>query len=251
MSESESYWLGLVEKLAASTESLRGGDGALDGEPAWVTKITCEVFNIVTPKMQLRAGIKPTPYKIGVMLASNLIHTAQAAAFVEVPKPTTGTGLNALEMGIKLATPPGFDLAAASQNLPAFKAKICSVVVQVLKERPIEEASEFFRGLSRGLKQNPKGLVPKVVNGVPQFTAKQFERLGTLMIYSLARNRWRELEELGSSQIAFEWFEKRIPAQLLGNDPERIRKMFYRVGKRFKNPGRPRKRDRVVARLLR
>jgi hypothetical protein len=65
-----------------------------------------------------------------------------------------------------------------------------------------------------------------------------------LIVYTVARHNWRELDALKTSQEAFQWFEKRIPAELLGNDPERIRKMFYRVGKRFKAPGRPSKGDR-------
>jgi hypothetical protein len=252
MTESESYWLRLVDELAAVTQPLRGSSGDLENEPLWVDKLTCELFNMVTPKMQLRAGMKPTPDKIGVMIGSHFVQMAQAEAFSELPRPTTEPGSSALGIGLKLASlPAGFDVEAARQKIPAARDKICSVVVRILRERPLQEASEFYRGFSRGLNQNPKALVPQVVNGVPQFTGKQLARLRTIMVYILARHNWRDIDQLETSQQAFEWFEKRLPAQILGNDPERIRKMFYRVDKQFKKPGRLRKRDRPPVRVLR
>jgi hypothetical protein len=245
MTESETYWLRLVDELVGITEPLRGGSGDLRDEPAWVNKLTFELFNMVTPKIQLRAGIKPTPDKIGVTMGSHLVQMAQAEAMSNLPKPTTERGLSAFRMGARLATPPGgFDFEAAQQNLTVVRDKVCSTIMRILKERPLQEASEFFRGFSRGLKQSANTLVPQIVNGIPQFTVKQLERLGTMMVYTLARHHWREIDELQTSQQAFEWFEKRLPQPFLGNDPERIRKMFYRVGKRFKSPGRPKKGTR-------
>jgi len=113
--------------------------------------------------------------------------------------------------------------------------------MRVLKDRSLREAAEFFRGLSRGLSQNERSLVPELKDGRLQYTPKQFERMRRIVVYLLARHNWRELDKLETSQEAFQWFEKRLPEQILGNDPERIRKMFYRVGKRFKKPGRPEK----------
>ena len=105
----------------------------------------------------------------------------------------------------------------------------------------MQEAAEFFRGLGRGLSQNERSLVPGFKDGRLQYTAKQFELMRRIVVYLLARHNWRELDQLETSQQAFEWFEKRLPEPILGNDPERIRKMFYRVGKRFRKPGRLRR----------
>jgi hypothetical protein len=84
-------------------------------------------------------------------------------------------------------------------------------------------------------------MVPEFKDGQLQYTPRQFELMRRIVVYLLARHNWRELDQLETSQQAFEWFEKRLPEPILGNDPERIRKMFYRVGKRFKKPGRPEK----------
>jgi len=145
-------------------------------------------------------------------------------------------------MGMRLGTPPGgFDIEGALQNIPGVRDKICSTITRVLKDRSLQEAAEFFRGFSRGLTQNERSLVPNIKDGRLQYTPKQFELMRRIIVYLLARHNWRELDELETSQQAFEWFERRLPGRILGNDPERIRKMFYRVGKRFKKPGRPEK----------
>jgi len=62
MTESESYWLSLVDDLVSITQPLRGGS-ELENEPAWVNKLTYEFINMITPKMQLRAGARPTQTK--------------------------------------------------------------------------------------------------------------------------------------------------------------------------------------------
>jgi hypothetical protein len=241
--EAESYWLKLVHDLVGITRPLRGGHEMATDEPAWVDKLTCEVFNMITPKMQLRAGAKPTADKIGAMIGSHLVQIAQVKHFANIPKPTEGGARLAFRMGYGLGTPPGFENGAAlmRQNLPSVEGQIQKVVARVLSERPLHEAAEFFKGLSRGLAQNERSLIPEIQNGQPKYNPKQFELMRRLMVYVIARHNWRELDQLKTSQQAFEWFEKRLPAPILGNDPERIRKMFYRVGKRFKEPGRPKK----------
>jgi hypothetical protein len=128
--------------------------------------------------------------------------------------------------------------------MPAVRDKIVSVITRILKDRPLQESAEFFRGFSRALSQDERSLVPEFKDGRLQYTPKQFELTRRVTVYLLARHNWRELDKLETSQQAFHWFEKRLPEQILGNDPERIRKMFYRAGKRFKDPGRTRKRDR-------
>jgi hypothetical protein len=103
MTESEFYWFRLFDELVAITRPLRG-DSALEDEPAWVVKITAELCNMITPKMQLRAGMKPTPDKVGVIMGSHLVQMAQAEALSKLPKPTTQPGLAALNMGTRLGT---------------------------------------------------------------------------------------------------------------------------------------------------
>lgn len=241
--ESEAYWLKIVDDLAAITGPLRGGYELAADEPAWVTKLTCEIFNMVTPKMQLRAGVKPTADKIGAMVGSHMVQIAQAKQFANIPKPTEEVARAAFEMGCNLATPAGFENGAVlmRENLPAVEDQIHKLVARVLSERPLHEAAKFVKGLSRGLGQNERSIVPEIQDGRPKYSPKQFELMRRLMVYTVARNNWRELDQLENSQKAFEWFEKRLPAAILGNDPERIRKMFYRVRKRFKEPGRPKK----------
>jgi hypothetical protein len=241
MTESETYWLSVVDNLVSVTQPLRGGY-ELEDEPPWVTKLTCELFNMITPKIQFRAGMRPTADKVGAIIGSHLVQMAEAAAFRELPKPTTEPALAAFNMGVRLGTPPGgFDIEAVYQNLPALREKISATIAGILKNRPLQEAAEFCRGLSRGLSQNDRSLVPDFKDGRLQYTPKQFELMRRVLVYLLARHNWRELDKLETSQQAFEWFEKRLPGPILGNDPERIRKMFYRVGKRFKKPGRPEK----------
>ena len=241
MTESESYWLSLVDDLVSITQPLRGGI-ELENEPVWVNKLTNEFINMITPKMQLRAGARPTPDKVGAIVGSHWVQMAQAVILSKSPKPATEAGLAAFNMGVRLGTPPGgFDVEAVYQKLPAVRDKICSTIMRVLKDRSLQEAAEFFRGLGRGLSQNERSLVPGFKDGRLQYTPKQFELMRRIVVYLLARHNWRELDQLETSQQAFEWFEKRLPEPILGNDPERIRKMFYRVGKRFRKPGRLRR----------
>jgi hypothetical protein len=205
--------------------------------------MTFEIFNMVAPKMQLRAGKKPTPDSIGVVMGAYLLQVGQAKVMAQLPKPTTGPARAAYDLGYDLATPPNFQNGAElmQQHMAGVEQQIQSVIARVLKDRPSSEVSEFYRGLGRGLEDKSRSLMPQMEDGRPKYTAKQLELVRRLMVYALARHRWRELDQLKSSQQAFEWFEKRLPAEILGNDPERIRKMFYRVGKQFKRPGRPKK----------
>src|ERR1017187_4996239 len=99
MTESEIYWITLVEDLVAITKPLRGGHELASDEPAWVDKLTFEIFNMVAPKMQLRAGNKATPDRIGVMIGSYLVQTEQMKAMPQVPKPTTEAGRAAYDIG--------------------------------------------------------------------------------------------------------------------------------------------------------
>jgi len=59
MTESESYWLSLVDDLVSITQPIRGGS-ELENELAWVNKLTYEFINMITPKMHMNAGARPT-----------------------------------------------------------------------------------------------------------------------------------------------------------------------------------------------
>lgn len=243
MSGSETYWRNLIDELVAITSPLGGGEKLDSDEPAWVDKLTFEIFNMIAPKMQLRAGKKPTADSAGVMLGSYLVQLGQAKAMAHLPKPTTESARAVYDQAYELATPP--DLRNGPElmqrHLPEVERQIESIIGRVLKDRSSRDAAEFYRGFGRGLEDTSRSLMPQIENGRPKYTAKQFELVRRLIVYVLARHRWRELDQLKTSQEAFEWFEKRVPPEFLGNDPERIRKMFYRVGKRFKEPGRPKK----------
>jgi hypothetical protein len=136
------------------------------------------------------------------------------------------------------------DSGTFQRGMPGVEKQIAETVKKILEQRPVNEQADFFKGFSRGLRQNPRSLMPEIENGKPKFSPKQFETMRRVMVYLIARHHWRELDALETSQQAFEWFEKRLPTEILGNDPERIRKMFYRAGKKFKAPGRPKKGTR-------
>lgn len=202
MTESEKYWLSLVDDLVSVTQPLRVGS-ELENEPAWVDKLTYELMNMITPKMQLRAGARPTPDKIGAIVGSHWVQMAQAVILSKTPKPATEAGLAAFKLGVRLGTPPGgFDTEAVYQNLPAVREKICSTIMRVLKDRSLQEAAEFFKGLSRALSQNERSLVPEFKDGRLQYTPKQFELMRRIVVYTMARHNWRELDKLETSQAS-------------------------------------------------
>src|SRR5438045_8973351 len=88
---------------------------------------------------------------------------AQAVILSKSPKPATEAGLAAFNMGVRSGTARGgFDVEAVYQKLPAVRDKICSTIMRVLKDRSLQEAAEFFRGLGRGLSQNERSLGSRV-----------------------------------------------------------------------------------------
>jgi hypothetical protein len=63
-----------------------------------------------------------------------------------------------------------------------------NVLGRVLRDRPLSESADFFKGFSRGLRAPVNPLVPKVVDGKPVFTPRQFKLMSTLVIYSAIVN---------------------------------------------------------------
>jgi|SRR5882724_4122724 len=88
MTESEGYWLRFVDDLVSVTQPLRGRS-EFEDEPAWVDKLTFELINMITPKMQLRPGIRPTPDKVGAIMGSHWVQMAEAITLSQSAKPAT------------------------------------------------------------------------------------------------------------------------------------------------------------------
>jgi hypothetical protein len=70
-------------------------------------------------------------------------------------------------------------------------------------------------------------------------TAAEKKRLNTLAVYGVALTNWRKLDILKTSRKAYDFLVKLLSVDVVGHDPERIRRMFGRLGKQFGPPGRP------------
>jgi hypothetical protein len=125
-------------------------------------------------------------------------------------------------------------------QMPVVQQALANVIHRVLG-RPVEEREKFFLAMGRGLKQPKSVLLPEIVNGQPQITAAQLKRLRTVSVYWVTLMNWQAIDELSSSKQAYEFLRKLMPVELVGHDPERIRRMFSRSGKRFRQPGQPAK----------
>jgi hypothetical protein len=58
-------------------------------------------------------------------------------------------------------------------------------------------------------------------------------------VYGVTLMNWQAIDKLTSSKKAYDFLCKLLSVEMVGDDPERIRRMFGRVGKQFKRPGRP------------
>jgi hypothetical protein len=235
------YWLALFGELeAASTAMRHRPEPAPSSEPKWVLKLQFDLMNQFAPKLQLRPGLKPTPARIGTAIGCLLANFAETKAQLSLPKGVREAGYAAIAGAVG-----AYDLRAAEggvqSHLPDLEAKIKAVLLRVLDERPPLEAAEFFKGLGRGLETARRSLVPQMVNGAPSFTPEQFERIRTMTIYWVTLLHWHAIDALESSTAAFDFLARLLPAEILGFDPERTRKMFQRFGKKFKGPGAPAK----------
>lgn len=208
--------------------------------PKWVSKLQFQMVNLVAPKLQVKAGMKMNPDRLGVFVGFNLFHCTQTAAMLEVPKPPEGPRLEAFMSGAKLMGGAGiFGREDNVKRLQDLERGLRRIVARVLDERPLAEAVPFFKGFTRGIQGTGIGLVPRIVDGVPQYTPRQMQTMSTMMIYMVILRDWKVIDSLETSMEAYEYLSKRIPPEILGFDAERIRALFHRFGKTFKAPGRP------------
>ena len=215
-----------------------------EGLPKWVEKLFLQLMNLAMPKIRLRPGMKPTPDKIGVFIGSELVQIEHAKAMMALPPPQTEAQRAGFAKGISLLPDPEiFTALKASNGVSEMEPRVKNIISRVLNERPLNDVSEFFRGFARGLKRSNDSLLPKIVDGKASYTPKQFEKIRTLMIYSVAAQRWQQIDSQQTSREAYDFLAKFLPPEILGFDPERIRKMFYRLGKKFKDGGRPIKKE--------
>ena len=238
------YWVSLLDEGYRASAALRAGEEVPENAPVWVQKIPHNMFNIISPKLQSKTAMKPTPAKLGVFFGSLFVQFEQFKLFMSCPKPPPGSEAEkAYQKGLQLT--PGGHLIGR-KDLPERMTELAAVshkaVLRVLAERPSNEAAEFFKGFARGLSQPSDRIAPRIVDGKPQLSEAQCKKISTLMVYSVSLQRWREIEALGTSTEAYDFLAKIIPAEFLGYDPERIRRMFARLGKKFKDPGRPENR---------
>jgi hypothetical protein len=242
MEESDDYWMKLFEEFGPLTAPLSSGEeSGLDDVPKWVTKVQFQLGNLLAPKLQFKAGMKMNADKLGVFVGFNLFQCTQALSAIEAPRPAAGPGLDAFMQGAKIAggSPEILMRDDNSKRITNLQQGAKRIVARVLEEKPLIEAVPFFKGLARGMQGSGIGLIPRFVNGVPQYTPRQMQAISTVIIYSVVLREWRAIDSLQTSAEAYDYLGKRIPPEVLGFDPERIRALFKRVGKSFKAPGRP------------
>jgi hypothetical protein len=244
MSTEKDYWMELFEEFGPLTEPMSNGMTQMPMDvPKWVSKVQFQMVNLLAPKLQVRAGMKMNPARLGVFVGFNLFHCTQVVAMLGIPKPPDGPRLEAFMAGANLAG--GAEILSREDNakrLQELERGVRRIVARVLDERPLAEAIPFFKGFTRGIQGSGIGLVPRIVEGQPQFTPRQVRTMSTVIIYSVITRDWEVIDSLETSMEAYKYLFDRIPGEFLGNDPERIRALFNRAGKKFKEPGRPRGR---------
>jgi len=106
-----------------------------------------------------------------------------------MPNPPAGPAAVAFEQGAGLAKFADFPVDDSfTKTLDLLEEKIQNVLGRVFRDRPLSESADFFKGFSRGLRAPVNPLVPKVVDGKPVFTPRQFKLMSTLVIYSAIVN---------------------------------------------------------------
>lgn len=234
MTESEQFWISVLDLLdddepldpKLDPNEITGEEG-----PAWVTKLAAEVLTILMPPIQLRIGDRPTPEKVGALIGNHLALTE----IVMAGSAPVNAGFQALLQSAKPLL-GGFDGVAAvhemAERRPRAQKALVRVIAKVL-ERPDEERYRFFRAFTRGIRPEKVSSEPRPV------TAAEKKRLNTLTVYGVALMNWRKLDILKTSKEAYDFLVKLLSVDVVGHDPERIRRMFGRLGKQFGPPGRP------------
>ena len=231
-----------MEGLEEAGEPLRGGLSNPDNLPPWVEKLVREILNLQIPKNPFRPGLEISPKQVGRALGSQFVFFAQHKRSQAI----SAAGIPAVKMGFDVAcvsAKPQFDLQAAVKNaevhLAEVEARYRQTLLRVMEERPFDEVADFFCGFATGLRNMEHSIIPEPASGVRKFTAQQVQRMRTTAVYWLVFLNWQKIDRLQTSQEAFDFLAAILPEELIGNDAERIRKMFYRFGKKFKASGRP------------
>ncbi len=234
MTADEEFWLSIVDNLDVNDVSEHDVSGVAGDTPLWVTKLATEVLTLVNPRLQLRVGDKASAASVGSLTASQLRLFAACRCFARLNAEQTKN----LETAMRVAKPSlaGFDATAAISEFPQREARFHSAVGRVFPKilsRPPDEAFAFLRALSNGVR-------PSRSPSQRDLRVDQ-KRLRTLVVYGVTLMHWRTIDRLDSSQAAFRFLETLLPAEIVGYSAERVRRMFARLNKQFRAPGRPKK----------
>jgi hypothetical protein len=235
MNDSQAFWRSIADEMGdEDVPPAFDPSGIGEETPGWVTKLGVEVMTMVMPRIQLRVGDSATPENVGAVMGNMLMMTE------------TISGLSAMSARFRAHLQNskkflnGFDAALASQELPKLGARRRQVMTEAIEkilDRPADERFRFFRAFTRGIQ--PEQLNEKEASLSPS----DVRMLNTLTVYGTALMNWQDLEELETSKQAYDFLVNLLSVDVVGHDPERIRRMFGRLGKKFSQPGRPRNRS--------
>ena len=184
---------------------------------------------MLMPRVQLRVGDRATPEKIGALVGSNLTLVEASTAAVRQ---------SALEQALKLFSPllGGFDVLRGAKLLPQrnerFRAALMQSMGRIL-DRPNDERYRFFRAMTRSMRPAKSS-----TDAAP--TANEKRRLNTIAVYGVTLMNWQTIDKMRSSKEAYDFLCYLLSVEVVGHDAERTRRMFGRLGKTFRQPGRPR-----------
>jgi hypothetical protein len=229
VSESEKFWLSVIDDFDGSTSVLPDDSAEIfEGAPSWVTKLAAELMTMLTPRLQLRVGDRATPEKVGRLVGSGLTLIEKSAEVIQGP-----AGETALKSASRVLG--GFDVVRAARCLPQqremFRASLMRTVGRIL-DRPEDERCRFFKAIAQAIQPRKR-----TTNYVLSETQKR--QRNTISVYGVTLMNWQKFDRLTSSRQAYDTLCKILPVEIVGHDAERIRRMFSRLGKTFRQPGRP------------
>ena len=241
MNESEKFWYSVICAFADGQQPvLEDANNILGETPAWVTKLTVELMAMIMPRVQLRIGQRATPERVGALVGAHMALCHE----VGVRMGPNADDRDIYQQAMKLIEPaikpfrPGEIAGEVPQLLASVRRQFDTVMPKIL-ERPIDECSGFFAALGRGLRKPKSTLMPEIVDGKPKASPLQMRRIRTMTVYWVTLMNWQAIDRLTSSKEAYDFLCKLLPIESVGHDRERIRRMFSRLGKQFKAPGRP------------
>jgi hypothetical protein len=231
VNESETFWMSILDELDDPTSEVLDPTEIFGEGPAWVTKLGVELMTMLNPRLQLRVGDRATPEKVGALVGSTLTLMEGSGAVVKRPGVEEALRLFGQLLG-------GFDVLGAAKLLPKrrerFRVAFVRSIGRIL-DRPNDERYRFFHAMARTTR-------PAKSSTDGALTSSEKRRLNTVAVYGVTLMNWQAIDKLKSSKEAYDLLCKLLPVDIVGHDPERIRRMFDRLEKRFKAPGRPLKR---------